>query len=92
MAGHKDLEYHVDFTNGQAQTKVCDDPNEAAGLAVALCLSRGESVTLDVICWSRAAAVAYRGSEDGGVEYDEDPEASVFERIVITATSQGRVA
>lgn len=80
---HKDLEYHIG--NG-----VFRDVHDASSTAIAMALSRGEPVTLDVVCWSRAAAVAYAGA-DGGDQYDADPEASVFDRIVIRATSQGPV-
>ena len=87
---HPGLEYVVDTATGQQ--RCFTDPDEAAGFAVSLALGDGEPHHIDVLCWSREAAVAYRGSEDGGAEYDEDPEASVFERLVITAVSLGRVA
>jgi hypothetical protein len=50
----------------------------------------GEPHYIDVVTWTRAAAVKYAGS-DGGDIYDEDPEASVFERIEVKARSFGRV-
>lgn len=64
--------------------------DEAAGFALARGVSHGEPVTLDVLVWSRAGARWVGG--DAGVEvYDEDPEASVHERLVIKVSSQGRI-
>jgi len=89
MPRHKDLEYQVsvrDKTIGTFPTTT-----EAAQMAIARAVSSGEPVTIDVITWSRAAAHAYGG--DAAVEvYDEDPEASVHEHIVIRAESLGRVS
>lgn len=86
MAGvgiHKDVEFHV----GRAIFKRGD---EAAGLAVALAMSDGRPHFIDVVVYSRAGARAY-GGDDGVTIYDEDPEASVFERIEVKADSKGRV-
>ena len=82
---HPDVEFALDrgdyFENSAA----------AVEAAVARSLSRGEPVTLDVIVSTRKGARAYMG--DYGVElYDEDPEASVFQRIIIRAEDQGRIA
>ena len=64
---------------------------DAAVFAVARSASTGEKVEIDVITLSRSAAKAWAG--DHGVEvYDEDPEASVHERIVVQAESLGRIA
>lgn len=87
--GHKDLEFQLEDAGGNTRTFKSFD--EAAGLAVAVAASTGKEVELNVLTWSRAAAKAYAG--DYGVEvYEEDPEASVHDRIVIKAESQGRVA
>jgi hypothetical protein len=51
----------------------------------------GDNVTLDVLAWSRAGAKAW-GGDDGAEVYDEDPEASVFERYELTVNFVGRVA
>ena len=88
-AKHKDLEYQLEDAGGATRTfKSFED---ACALAVSVAASDGRPVNLDVLCWSRAAARVYGG--DAGAEiYDEDPEASVFDRIVIRAESQGRIA
>jgi hypothetical protein len=64
--------------------------NEAAGIAVARAVSKGKDEVIDVLVHSKAGARWYGGDE--AVEmYDEDPEASVFERIWVRAGSEGRV-
>lgn len=80
---HKDLEFEV----GSRSFK---SVHEASSTAISIALSTGEPVEIDVLTWSRAAAVAYAGA-DGGDQYDEDPEASVFDRIIVRAESLGRV-
>ena len=85
---HKDLEFHVDDAGGVP--RVFKDWGEAVAFAVALSVSNGRSINVDVIAWSRAAARHWMG--DHGVEmYDEDPEASVFQRVSIRAEDRGRV-
>ena len=85
---HKDVEYHVDKPNGE--TFITKDADKAAGLAIAIAMSGMPDVTIDVIVWSAAGAKAYGGS-DAVEQYREDPETSVFDRIVVRAESQGRV-
>ncbi len=89
---HKDVEYFVHDDNGHGdrhtQHKTFD---EAAGAAVARSASTGSKIYIDVCVYSRAGAKWY-GGDDAVAQYDEDPETSVHERIVITAVSQGRVA
>lgn len=64
---------------------------DAAEFAVAHSALTGRKIEIDVITLSRSAAKAWAG--DHGVEvYDEDPEASVHERIVVQAESLGRIA
>ncbi len=88
-AKHKDVEFAVDDALGNQRTFKSFD--EAAGFAVSMAASMGKDVNLDVLVWSKAGAKAYGGSS--GVEvYEEDPDASVFERIVVRADAQGRVA
>lgn len=78
---HKDVEFHV----GEHVFKKFD---EAAAHAVAIAATRGRTEYIDVVIWSRAGARAW-----GDVEtYDEDPDASVFERIEVKAHSLGRIA
>jgi hypothetical protein len=80
---HKD----VDFQVGR---KSFDTFDEAAGHAIAMAVSDGRKKEIDVIVWSKAGARWFAG--DYGVEvYEEDPEASVFERIEVKAESFGRI-
>lgn len=64
---------------------------EAAGVAAARSASHGRPVTIGVIAWNRAAAVAY-GGDHSGEEYDADPDASWHDQITIRAESTGRIA
>ncbi len=86
---HKDVEYAVDDASGHE--RIFKTPDEAAAFAVSLAMSDGRVHNLDVLVFSREGARWYRGSSDGEEEYDDDPEASVFERIEIRANSVGRV-
>ncbi|KKK92193.1 hypothetical protein LCGC14_2705390 [marine sediment metagenome] len=86
---HKDVEYAVDDTHGQQRTFKTFD--EAAGFAVAIAAMGHPDVNLDVLIWSKAGARFYGGDE--AIEhYNEDPEASVFERLEIRVNFVGRVA
>lgn len=80
---HKDVEYVV----GEGAT---DNFDEAIALAAVRSLSRGQPEPVDVLIWSRAGAKFY-GGDDAVAMYKEDPDASVFERIVIQAESLGRI-
>ena len=87
----KDLEFHVQYKNGKGDTKIFTSFDRAAAHAVQLSISNGEDAVIDVVAWSRSAAKAWGG--DYGVEqYNEDPEASIHDRIVIKAEDQGRIA
>jgi hypothetical protein len=87
---HKDLEFHVDTQDGLG-TRVFNTFEEAAVMAIARSAGNGDPATIDVLTYSRAGAKAWQG--DHGVEvYNEDPDASVHERIVVRAESQGRIA
>ena len=84
------LEYAVNDASGTQ--RIFKTFGKAAELAVAMSASHGGTpVNVDVLCWTRGAAVAYGGDVSGEI-YDEDPEASVHDRIVIRAESQGRIA
>jgi hypothetical protein len=87
---HKDVEYSVNDASGRE--RIFKTPDEATVFAVSLALSDGGPHNIDVLVHSVKGAYWYRGSTDGEDEYEEDPEASVFERIVIRADSQGRIA
>ena len=72
--------------------QVFDTPTAALRYAFDCCMAHdGGSAYIDVLTWNRKAAVAYAGS-DGGKTYDEDPDASAFERILIQVRSKGRIA
>lgn len=85
---HKDVEFAVDDAGGHQRTFKKYD--EAAGFAVSIAASSGKRVALDVLVWSRAGARAW-GGDDAADAYDEDPEASVFDRIEISVNVVGRV-
>jgi hypothetical protein len=85
---HKDVEFEVEA--GRQNLGIFKSFNEAAGIAVASALS-GSKTTIDILVYSRAGARWLEG-EDGAEQYDSDPDASVFKRIVIRADDQGMVA
>ena len=84
---HKDVEYAVDDSGGQQHTfkKFAD----AAEFALMVGMSTGEA-KIDVLVWSRAGAKHVAG-DDGVEAYEEDPDASVFERYEIRVNAVGRV-
>lgn len=85
----KDLEFAVENKAGREQIFKTFDA--ACGYAVGLAAMDGEEHHVDVLCWSRAAARAW-GGEDGAEQYDDDPDASVHDRITVRAEHVGRVA
>jgi hypothetical protein len=85
---HKGVEYYVDQPDGE--TFITKDADQAAGMAIAIAMSGRPDVTIDVIVLSVAGARAY-GGDDAVKQYREDPETSVFDRIIVRAESQGRV-
>jgi hypothetical protein len=86
----KDLEFHVSAEKGGYKTNVHKTFPKACADAISQAAS-GITMYIDVVAWSKAAARSWAGNH--GVEvFEEDPEASVHERIVITADSQGRIA
>ena len=86
---HKDVEYAVDDASGQQ--RIFKTFDEAAGFAVAIAASGKPVVDLDVLIWTKAGARFY-GDSDAVEQYEEDPEASVFERLEIQVNFVGRVA
>lgn len=84
---HKDVEYHVEASGGKAQ--IFKKYSEAATFAFTIATSRGEA-NLDVIIYSKAGARFY-GGDDAVEQYEEDPEASVFERFELKVNNIGRV-
>ena len=85
---HKEVEYAVDDSSGRQRIfKTFDD---AASFAVSLALSDGRTKNLDILVYGKSGARAL-GGDNAIEEYLEDPDASVFERIEITANSVGRV-
>lgn len=85
---HPDVDYAVDDAGGNE--RVFKTFDEAAGLAVSVALSGGGTVNLDVLVWSENGAEWY-GGDDAVEQYNEDPEASVFERFEIKVNAVGRV-
>ena len=78
-----DLEFHV----GRS---VFANLPDAAERAIVLSATTGEPQYIDVVTWTRKAALRW-GGEPAGEVYDDDPEASVHERLEVRATPQGRV-
>lgn len=85
---HKDVEYAVNDMAGRE--RIFSTIDEAAGFALAMCLSHGNPWNLDVLCHSEAGAIFLDG-DDGAEVYADDPDASVYRRIVIKADDVGRV-
>ena len=84
------LEFHVTDERGQGTT-IFTNFDKAAGFALSRACSTGNEMQIDVVTWSKAAARSWGG--DAAVEiYEEDPDASVHERIIIKAESIGRIA
>jgi len=84
---HKDVEYAVDDAGGNE--RVFKTFDEAAGFALSIAVARGEA-NLDVLIFSEKGARWY-GGDDAVEQYEEDPEASVFERYEIAVNAVGRV-
>lgn len=87
MKSHRDLGFEVECGDHREHFKNCDKAMAHAFVMAAT----GRKVTFDVIASSRAAAKAWAG-DDGVRSYDEDPEASVFERYELSINFVGRVA
>lgn len=85
---HPQVDYAVDDASGNE--RIFNTFDEAAGFAVVIALAKGGS-HIDVLIFSEGAADFY-GGMDAILVYRADPEASVHERIEITADMLGRVA
>lgn len=84
---HADVEFAVDDASGNE--RIFKDGKEASAFAVAIAMSKGEA-NLDVLVWSEQGARAY-GGDDAVERYNEDPEASVFERYEVKVNFVGSV-
>ena len=85
---HKDVQFAVDVMGREQLFKTFE---QAVAMAVNLAISDGRAHNVDALCSSRAGARFLMG--DAGVDdYDEDPDASVFARVVIKAEHVGRVS
>lgn len=85
---HPDVEYAVDAPDGFEH--VFKSFEEAAGLALTTALSGKGKSHLDVLIFSEDGAEWY-GGDDAVEQYNEDPEASVFERFEIKVNAVGRI-
>ena len=85
---HNEVDFAVDDT--QSREHIFKTFDEAAGFALGVGASHGQPVNLDVLVWSEEGAEWYGGS-DAVDAYNEDPEASVFERYEITVNAVGMV-
>lgn len=86
---HKDVEYHIDEIGGG--TFITHSFDKASAYAVRQSIDLGEKWTnVDVVVWSEAGA-KWWGGDEGVRRYHEDPEASVFDRLVVKAQSQGMI-
>lgn len=86
-ATHKDVEFHV--SGPGIPDEILKNPKTALMRAAEIAIARGSS-QLDVVIWSRHGAKWFEG-EDGASRYDEDPDASVYDRIQFRANDMGRV-
>lgn len=87
---HRDVRFHVSAA-GETDMEIYQTFDEAAGMAVVQAMSEGKKVHIDIVVWSKAGARWLYG-DDGVEQYEEDPEASVFERIEVKANILGRIA
>ena len=85
---HEDVDYVVDAPDGNET--VFKDFDHAAGFALGMAVARGK-IDLDVLIHSEEGAEWY-GGDDAVEQYNEDPEASVFERFEIRVNAVGRVS
>ena len=84
------LEFHVEPVRG-GRADVFYTFDEACSRAVGTAVSTGQSMHIDVVIYEKSAAKAW-GGDDAVEQYKDDPEASVFERIVVKAESKGKVS
>ncbi len=85
---HPQVEFSVDDSSGHE--RIFKTFDEAAGFAVSIAASDGRPHDIDVLVYSSRGADWYGG--DWAVEqYEDDPDASVFDRIKVRADTQGRI-
>lgn len=86
---HKDVEFVVLGANGKEVYYRSFD--EAAAAVVASALTHGTWTNLSVLVHSEAGARWWNG--EAGVEaYRSDPDASVFDQLVVKVNSGGMIA
>lgn len=90
MPRSHDLEFHVS-DEGSTDSTIFHDFDKACAFAASRSMSTGGTMTIDVVTWTRKAARDW-GGEAAAESYDEDPEASVHDRLLIKAESLGHVA
>lgn len=84
-----DLEYHVQQVGIHVTTEVFGNFDEAREQAIRLLNDPTvRKVRIDVVTWTRDAAMQYGGDNACDI-YDEDPEASVHDRIECTLNDDG---
>lgn len=85
---HPDVDFAVDDASGREHVFKTFD--EAAGFALSMAAS-GVEANLDILIHSEEGAEWY-GGDDAVEQYNEDPEASIFERLEITVNNVGRIS
>jgi hypothetical protein len=85
---HKGVDFAVDDASGKQ--RIFNTFDEACGFAVSLSASTGKKWHVDVLIYS-AAGARWWGGDDAVEDYEDDPDASVSDRIVIAADAQGRI-
>lgn len=83
------LEFAI--TDMSGKQRYFDSFERACCHAVFLAATTGTAVNLDVLAHNELDAASWSG-EDGVAQYREDPDCSVFDRVVIRAESLGRIA
>jgi hypothetical protein len=84
---HKDVEYAVDDASGEE--RIFKSVDAASAFAISVAIATGYS-TIDVLVYSEDGAAWY-GGDDAFDRYNDDPEASVFERLEIRVNVVGSV-
>lgn len=84
---HPDVEYSVEDESGKERIYRTMSAAQQAAMEVAMTIG---GATLDVLIWSDKGAEWY-GGPDAVERYDEDPEASVFERYEIKVNFEGMI-
>ena len=86
---HKDVEFAVEGHDGRE--RIFKKFDEAVSFAVSKAASNGMTVHVDTLIYSVSGA-RWWGGDHGVEEYRSDPDASVSDRIEISANHVGRVA